>query len=136
MRGGFVDTNILVYGATGAQDEPVKWNRALDLLSAGPHCISGQVLAEFFNIAVRKHGLAFADVKKWFEFLERYQFQPVDRAIVADGAAISQRYQISYWDAALVAAAKRMDVTTLYSEDLNHGQTYDGVRLINPFLEH
>lgn len=136
MRGGFVDTNILIYAATGAMDEPVKWSKALDLLYAGPHSISGQVLAEFYNIAVGKHGLPFEDVAKWFVFLERFALQPVDRGVVVDGAAISQKYKIAYWDAALIAAAKRLGTDILYSEDLSHGQTYDGITLVNPLLDH
>jgi predicted nucleic acid-binding protein len=49
-------------------------------------------------------------------------------------AELSARFQISHFDAQIVAAAKRMGCNTLYSEDLNHGQDYDGVRVQNPFL--
>jgi hypothetical protein len=42
-------------------------------------------------------------------------------------------FQLSYWDAAILAAAKQMGCRTVYSEDLNAGQNYDGVTVINPF---
>ncbi|MCP3057143.1 PIN domain-containing protein [Aurantimonas marianensis] len=135
MRAGFVDTNVLVYAATGAVDERVKWLRALEFLEDGPYSLSGQVLAEFYSIAVRKHRLKLAEVERWLTFLENFTVQAIDRGVVLAGIALSQRYQISYWDAALIAAAKRLDETTLYTEDLNHGQSYEGVRIVNPFIE-
>ena len=58
----------------------------------------------------------------------------VDADLVREGIRHSIRYQISYWDAALIAAAERLDAPTLYTEDLNHGQLYGSVKVINPFL--
>ena len=52
------------------------------------------------------------------------------------GISLKDRYRIAYWDAAIVAAARILGAGTLYSEDLNHGQDYDGVRVVNPFLPH
>jgi predicted nucleic acid-binding protein len=51
-----------------------------------------------------------------------------------DAISAKQRFGISYWDAAILAAAKQLGCHTVYSEDLNHGQDYDGVRVVNPFL--
>lgn len=45
-----------------------------------------------------------------------------------------QRFFVSYWDGAILAAAKALGCDTVYTEDLNHGQDYDGVRVENPFL--
>ena len=59
----------------------------------------------------------------------------VNSALVLEGAAIAHRFQISYWDAALIAAAKQCGAETLYTEDLNHGQLYESVRVINPFRQ-
>jgi predicted nucleic acid-binding protein len=50
-----------------------------------------------------------------------------------DAIELRQRYNISYWDAAILVAAKRMNCDTVYSEDLNAGQLYDGVTVVNPF---
>jgi predicted nucleic acid-binding protein len=48
-------------------------------------------------------------------------------------AEVSQRYRISYWDGAIVAAAEALGARTLYSEDLSDGQRYGPVRVENPF---
>jgi predicted nucleic acid-binding protein len=45
----------------------------------------------------------------------------------------SVRFQTSYWDGAIIAAAEVMGATTLFSEDLNHGQFYGSVEACNPF---
>ena len=50
-----------------------------------------------------------------------------------EAVELRERCQISYWDAAIIAAAKQMGCTAVYSEDLNPGQNYDGVTVINPF---
>jgi predicted nucleic acid-binding protein len=57
-----------------------------------------------------------------------------DEVIVKRGIEISVRYQISYWDGAIIAAAEALGAKTLYSEDLSHGQTYGDVEVRNPFL--
>ena len=60
--------------------------------------------------------------------------QPVTYALILNAWSLRQRFQISHWDATIVAAAQALGCTTLYSEDLNHGQDYDGVRVLNPFV--
>jgi predicted nucleic acid-binding protein len=57
----------------------------------------------------------------------------IDAHVVRDAIGIAGRYQISYFDAQIIAASKRLGSTTIYSEDLNHGQDYGGVRVVNPF---
>ena len=54
--------------------------------------------------------------------------------MVIAGIDHARRYQLSYWDGAIIAAAERLGARVLYSEDLNHGQTYGSVRVENPFL--
>ena len=58
---------------------------------------------------------------------------PVDGALVLEASRIGERYQISHFDAQIVAAAKRMECPTIFSEDLSDGQIYDGVKVVNPF---
>ena len=53
--------------------------------------------------------------------------------LVRRGISISQRWQLSYWDSAILAAAESLGVRTVYSEDLSDGQEYEGIRVINPF---
>lgn len=99
--------------------------------------LSGQVLAEFYTNVVNEKKRAIvmqpAEVDRWMKLLSRYPIAAVDGGIVAGGIGYARRYQINYWDAALIAAAERLGAPTLYTEDLNHDQTYGSVRVVNPF---
>jgi predicted nucleic acid-binding protein len=58
---------------------------------------------------------------------------PIEAELVLAGIALAQRYQLSYWDGAILAAAQRLGATVVDSEDLSHGQAYGSVLVINPF---
>jgi len=58
----------------------------------------------------------------------------VDGALVMEASRVSERFQISHFDAQIIAAAARMHCSFVFSEDLNHGQDYGGVRIVNPFI--
>jgi predicted nucleic acid-binding protein len=70
-------------------------------------------------------------IQKWL----RFRIQENTIAVLQSALVIKERYQTSYWDAAILAAAKAARCSQLLSEDLNHGQDYDGVIVVNPFLE-
>lgn len=131
----FLDTNILIYAALGSVDEPVKYERAVELLTTR-FGTSGQVLAEFYVNAQRKGSVPLTadEAREWVMRLSKKAFQPVDFTVVRAGIDHARRYQLSYWDGAIIAAAERLGARTVYSEDLNHGQTYGSVRVVNPFL--
>ncbi len=131
----FLDTNVLLYAAMGSVDHPAKNERAIELLTTR-FGTSGQVLAEFYVNAQRKgsNPLTADDAREWVLRLSRKAFQPIDFNIVRAGIDHARRYQLSYWDGAIIAAAERLGARVLYSEDLNHGQTYGSVRVENPFL--
>jgi predicted nucleic acid-binding protein len=131
----FLDTNILIYAALGSVDEPAKYERALELLTTR-FGTSGQVLAEFYVNAQRRASrpLTSEEAQEWVSRLSKKPFQPVDYRVVRKGIDNARRYQISYWDGAIIAAAERLGAKVLYSEDLSHGQTYGSVRVENPFL--
>jgi predicted nucleic acid-binding protein len=126
---------VLVYAATARKSEPAKWEVAHELLEQQDAAISGQVLAEFYVTVLRKRYLDERDAAFWLERLSLMPMVAVDASLVMAGAALSRRYQISYWDGAIVAAAERLGMDLVYSEDLNHGQLYGAVRVLNPFLE-
>ncbi len=134
----FFDTNILVYAAIGHATESVKYHRAVELIESKNFGTSAQVLQEFYVNVVKKSDrpLSLAKAAEWVSVISRKPCQEVDSAIVMRGIENSQRYQISYWDGAIIAAANRLGTKTLYTEDLNHGQTYGSVQAINPFHEH
>ena len=131
----FLDTNVLIYAALGSVDEPVKYERAVELLTTR-FGTSGQVLAEFYVNAQRKGSVPLTadEAQEWVLRLSKKAFQPVDFKIIRAGIDHARRYQLSYWDGAIIAAAERLGAKVLYSEDLNHGQTYGSVRVENPFL--
>jgi predicted nucleic acid-binding protein len=131
----FIDTNILLYAGSGAPEDRTKRNAARSLLGQPGIGFSAQVLQEFYHAAVCKkrlditHTAALAILGS----LAPFPVLPVTRELVLAAAEIRERQQISYWDAAIVAAARELGCHTLYSEDLNPGQDYDGVRVVNPF---
>ncbi len=135
----FIDTNILIYAACGATDEPVKWARAWEIIRDGDYVVSGQVMAEFYVNATKKderkkfEPLELSEASQWIDDLASIAVVPVDQFIVQQAVRYSQRFKISYWDAALIAAAEKYGSKTLYTEDLNHGQKYGSVTVINPF---
>ncbi|MEY2884671.1 MAG: hypothetical protein RL490_2395 [Pseudomonadota bacterium] len=138
----FLDTNILVYAA-GSESEAErsehgsKRRRALELIAIGDCAISGQVLAEFYFNATKasKLNLPHEIALEWLNDFRRFPVVPVTADLVARGATIAERYQLRYWDGAIIAAAEEIGAETLYSEDLNHGQRYGSVRVVNPFAD-
>jgi len=70
---------------------------------------------------------------EWIEQFEAFPCLAIDADLVKIAIEISERFQISYWDGAIVAAAEALGAKKLYSEDLNHGQRYGSVWAYNPF---
>lgn len=132
----FVDTNILVYAASANPSETTKRKRATEIIAAGDFGLSGQVLAEFYSVVTTKGKPPMSPdtAAAWIDLLDLQPLVPVDANLVRRGIELSVRYQISYWDGAIVAAAEALGAKTLYSEDLSHGQRYGDVVVENPFL--
>lgn len=132
----FIDTNILLYRASTAEDELPKRRVAESLLRRADIGLSAQVLAEFYHNAVNKPGLRLppATARAIVEALTTLPVVPITTEVVLTAIRMRDRHQISYWDAAILAAAQELSATIVLSEDLNHGQTYDGVTVLNPFL--
>ena len=136
MPSAFCDTNVILYAARPwlePQDEH-KRPAAVELMERD-FGVSCQVLAEFYYNAVQKGAsrLSAEEAEIWLDDLAARPCAVVDADLVRHGVAISRRYQISYWDGAIVAAALELGATTLYSEDLNDGQKYGDLTVINPF---
>jgi len=132
----FLDTNVLVYAATSAPNEQDKAQRALDLIRFEKFGTSAQVLQEFYVAAIRRVQSRITPMEaiRWIEQFAAFPCQPIDRELVQIAIGISGRYKISYWDAAILAAAMALGAMVVYSEDLNAGQNYASVRVINPFV--
>lgn len=135
MTAVFIDTNVLLYGVSIAPKEARKKERALQLLEQEDFTVSMQVVQEFYANATRlvdgcmssEEALAFIDR------LVQLPVLPMTLPLFRDAVRLQRRYQISYWDGAILAAAKMAGATTLYTEDLSHEQVYDGVKVVNPF---
>ncbi len=132
----FLDTNVLLYAATGDPSEARKQDIAYELIAADNFGISSQVLQEFFYNATRKTSIKMRPAKAltWLDEIAHLPCVVVDAALFRHAVAISTRYKISYWDAAIVGAAEALGATTLFSEDLNSGQIYGSVTVVNPFV--
>ena len=76
------------------------------------------------------HDQAVGLIESWI----RFPIQEITAAIVIAALKTKERWQTSYWDAAIIEAARAAGCKEVLSEDLNHGQNYGGVRVINPFL--
>jgi len=132
----FLDTNVLLYSISRAPDEAAKRSRAIALLDEADCCLSVQVLQEFYVQATRAtrvdplpHALAAGLVLTWL----RFEVQDNTVAILRSALEIKTAHGFSYWDAAIIAAARALGCASLYTEDLSHGRIIDGVAIINPF---
>ncbi len=134
----FVDTNVLIYAALDAPEDAVKRRRARALLREPDLALSVQVLQEFYWRAThptRRGRLAHNHAMVFLRLFWDKPIQQMTREIFEQAVAISQRFQISYWDAAILAAARALGCDAVYTEDLSDEQEYDGLRMINPFRE-
>jgi predicted nucleic acid-binding protein len=92
-------------------------------------------MQEFYTVAIRKADLKLspAEALAWLEKLEAFPCAPITPSLVKTAALHSTKFRISYWDGAILAASEVLGASTLYTEDLNHGQVYGAVRAVNPF---
>jgi len=130
----FVDTNVIVYGLLGEDPsrQPVAQQLIEDLWGRGEAVISSQVLVEFANTALRLGGDPPV-VQQQVRLLAAAELVVIEDSLVCEAIALRDRYQISFWDACILAAASRAGCETIYSEDLNAGQRYGSVQVVNPF---
>lgn len=132
----FFDTNVLLY-CTDATDEP-RQAQARTLVahfgSTGEATISTQVLIELFNVLTRKKKMPAATAR---DLALAYAAWPVinsDLTLVNAAIQRSVQNRLSIFDAMVVEAALRAQAHTLYSEDMQHGQRFDTLTVVNPFL--
>lgn len=127
----FADSNVLLYVTS---DDSNKAGVATRVLNSRP-AVSVQVLNEIVNVTRRKFGRSWRDVR---EFLDRIAPFVEVRSVTLDthrrALMIAERYQTSWWDALIVAAALEAECDTLYSEDMHAGLVIDDrLRIVNPF---
>jgi len=135
----FVDSNVLVYAhdrSTG-----VKHERAQNLLGQlwqdGSGVLSTQVLQEVC-VNLRRKALKPLSIEEVRAIVQDYLAWEVvtnSQESILQALDTERRFRISFWDALVVQAAEGSGCEILYSEDLNHGQVFDSVRVVNPFRD-
>lgn len=132
----FVDTNVLLYTISNDPGERVKAARANEILARRDLGLSVQVLQEFYVQATRESRtdrLTHEQATALVDAFRRFPVQETTIGIMLAAMSTRQRFGISYWDAAIIEAARTLGCEILLSEDLKDGQDYDGVRVENPF---
>ena len=131
----FIDTNIVVY-ANDCRD-PDKQEKArsivVDLIRNGRGVISTQVLQEYAHVAVSKLGQDEAVVLRQLKLLETLEVIQQTPGMIRRSVELKKTYGINFWDACIISNAEAAECDTLYSEDLNTGQFYSGIKVVNPF---
>ena len=132
----FLDTNVFVYANDGR--DPARQRAAIALVAkavrSSTGAVSTQVLMEYAAVALRKLRQERAAVVRQLLSMERLDVVPVDGALVRSALELMPAYSLSFWDAAIVAAAQAAHCDILYSEDLSDGMSYGAVTVRNPLL--
>ena len=134
----FVDTNVPIYAVSTAAEESEKRRRALEVLARPDLALSVQVLQEFYVQAtrpLRPGALSHDAAVSFIESLKRFPVQAVTLELMQAAFDVRERFGLSYWDSAILAAARLQGCSIVYSEDLSSEQDYDGIRVVNPFSE-
>ena len=132
----FIDTNVLLYSISTDPAETRKRDIAVALLEDDDLALSVQVLQEFYVQATRPsrsdavdHDIAVGLIRTWL----RFKVQEMTLPVLLGALDIKATHTLSYWDAAIVAAACALACRELLSEDMAHGSEIDGVRISDPF---
>ena len=127
----FLDTNVLIYAFT-AGDPRVE---TADALLSGGGIISVQILNEFVNVSRKKLKRDWSEIEESLDAIATLLDPPLPLTAEMHTKAveISKRYHFGFYDGMLVAAALRAGCKVLYTEDLHHGQTIEGLTIRNPF---
>jgi len=134
----FLDTNVLVYAHDVTAGDKHSRARALveELWETRQGCLNVQVLQEFFVTTTRTipRPLEAPAAARIIDVLAHWHVHAPAAADVLAAIDIHQRTGASFWDAMILRSAKELGCQTLHSEDLNPGQAYEGVQVLNPFL--
>lgn len=132
----FLDTNILLYSISRDPAETPKRNTAIALLDTDDVALSVQVLQEFYVQATRPtrpdaidHDIAVGLIYTWL----RFKVQEITLSVMTGALEVKASYGLSYWDAAIIAAARALGCRELVTEDMSHGREIEGVTVTNPF---
>jgi predicted nucleic acid-binding protein len=135
VRKTFIDTNVIVY-ANDRRDR-TKQRIALtvikDLMDSGHGVVSTQVLQEYAVTALAKLHQRSDVVLRTLVLLEALEVVQQTPQMIRQAVEISELYGLGFWDACIISNAEAAGCDLILSEDLNPGQFYSGIQLINPF---
>lgn len=135
MYKAFLDTNILVYCSDSHSPEKQSIARELvrELAGSNSVVISTQVLQEFYVTLTKKFNVDKLLAKDIMHSFENFEVVQVSVDIIRDAVDCSVLNRLSFWDSLIIVTAEKAKCSTLFSEDLNHGQVIRGVKILNPF---
>ena len=132
----FLDTNLIVYA--NDDRDPQKQVRAIEVITRemrnGTGVVSTQVMQEYVVVAGGKLHQDSDTIVQQLLLLESLEVVQITPALIRRGLELQFRYQISYWDASILAAAEHAQCSRLLTEDLNPGHLYATVRIENPLI--
>lgn len=134
----FIDTNIFVYCFDNGS--PEKKKKAIEIVEGfwenSKGVLSFQVLKEFFVTVTEKlpNKMDLRDAKAAVIDLLTWEIFHESKSSFEKSLQIVERYRLSFWDANIVSAAILSDCAQIFSEDLRHRQTIEGVKIVNPFV--
>jgi len=135
MPKAFLDTNLPAYAAD--LDSPAKRERARRLMretaNLGNGVVSTQVLQELYVTLSRKLGVEPLEAKSIVTSLARYEIVTITNTDITAAIDGSILWKVSFWDALILVAVRAASCGIVYSEYLNAGQSYNGVKVANPF---
>lgn len=131
----FLDSNILIYAAD--ETDRSKFGTACDIVDSAVRgnnfMISAQVLNEFASVMYRKFKKPDDEVDDLLSVLEAINTVPLDPKLTRRAIEIKKRYCLQFYDSLLLATAEANGCEEFWSEDLNDGQLYCGIKAVNPF---
>lgn len=132
----FLDTNILLYACSVAPEDAGKRKIAAELITQSHFALSAQVLQEFIANALRKPklGLTESNIDATLRMAALVPVVPITYELVVASVILRRKFSLSQWDATIIVAAQSIRCPIVYSEDMSHGQDYEGTHVINPFL--
>jgi predicted nucleic acid-binding protein len=130
----FLDTNIILYSYSSSEIDKCSVANKL-IFDSNNSVISKQVINETINILFKKYKLSSKNIEKVvLELRDNLTICDFDVSTQIIASKIKQKHQIQFYDALIVATAIQNNCTILYSEDMQHSQTIDGLKIINPFI--
>ncbi len=129
----FVDSNIWLYAF---MESSAKTAKALDLINAQNVVLSTQVIHEVCVNLLKKAQYTEDEITQTIQnFYANYEVSIINQSIILQASAIREKHFISYWDSLIIATARTKNCPVIYSEDMQHNQIIENLKIINPYKD-